>query len=173
MGRVCDDPGVERPDVGFARDGLVPERVAEMVVRPEVVDQQTTVVTLEMALERRGEPAGLLDRLGQQSDHRVAERIRPIDDGVAMGAELAVGTDQAGRRIDDRGVVVGDLTLEPRPVALDKIGGIGGAQGGQEQWQRVDAVFEDITGAIEVVDRRRDVAASPRPDVERVGERVA
>jgi hypothetical protein len=67
-----------------------------------VIDQQATVVTLEMALERRVEPAGLLDRLGQQRDHRVAERIRPIDDGVAMGAELAVGTDKAGRRIDDR-----------------------------------------------------------------------
>ena len=43
-------------------------------------------------------------------------------------------------------VVVRDLGLEPWAVALDQVGRVGGTKGGQEQRQRVDAVFVHIAG---------------------------
>ena len=44
-------------------------------------------------------------------------------------------------------------------MSLDQVAGVGGAQRGHEQRQRVDAVFVHVARAVEVVDRRRDVAA--------------
>ena len=89
-----------------------------------------------------------------------------------MRAELAVRADEPGRRVDDHLVVMGDLGLEPGPVALDQTGRTRGAQGGEEERQRVDAVLVDIARAVEVVDGRRDVATPAGPDVERVRQRV-
>ena len=171
MERVGHDARVERPDVGLTRDSLVAEGIPEVVADPEMLDEQAAVVALEMTLEWRGEPAGLLDRLGQQRDHRVPERVGSIDDRVAVGTELAIRADEPASRVDDGVVVVGDLGLEPRSVAFHEVCRVGRPQRGQEERQRVDAVLEDVARAIEVVDRRRDVAAAPRPDVERVGQR--
>ena len=90
-----------------------------------------------------------------------------------MGTELSIGADEPGRRVDDPLVEVRDLGLEPGAVSLDQVGRIGSPQGGEEERQGVDAVLEDVARTIEVVDRRRDVAPSPRPDVEGVGQRFA
>ena len=56
-------------------------------------------------------------------------------------------------------------------MAFDQVVGACRAQSGQQERQRIDPVLEDVGRAVAVVDRRRDVASSPRPYPERVGER--
>src|SRR5207245_890703 len=63
------------------------------------------------------------------------------------------------------------LRLEPAAVFLNQISRIGCAQGGQEEGQRIDAVFEDVDGSIEEMDGGGDVAAALGEDANRPVER--
>ena len=89
-----------------------------------------------------------------------------------MGTELPIRANEPADGIHHTVVVVRDLGLEPWAMALDQVGRVGGTNGGQEERQRIDAVFVHIAGAREVVNGRGDVVATPGPDVQRVRQRV-
>ena len=88
-----------------------------------------------------------------------------------MRTELAIGTDEPGRRIDHPVVEVRDLRLQPGAVPFDEVVSARGSKSGHEQRKRIDTVFEDVAWPIPIVDRCRDVAAALGPDIEGVRQR--